>query len=319
MLGKRASMAAQNFCEAAQVAVAIVSSSNLDSLPLPEMAIRIDQWKRRVSVARESVSKGKNSPITLESANSSLFTLSDGGPKWRFIVESGAAGIPYLRIMQLPKAKGIEGLGKLLVVDVGAGSTDVGYMLRTSNVNTGEPNFYHFRPASAFRIAGNHLTEDLMKYYGAKNRPMGYQEAEAQKTSGTGWCDLPFVAAWKRHICDHVETYVSGIPDERWLPQPKPLNIVVTGGSGLVPGLKDSLVRAVRNALQTRNLSTETCNAVIAVNRYEPRFDFRTEADVARRAVCFGAADPDKPGFRYVDKFDPPFTHAAVVASPNWV
>lgn len=317
--GKKAAVAAQNFCEATQVAVAIVAQCAESALPHPGKAYAIDKWKRTVHAAREAVAGTKLSSVTLESANRTGFCLSSDGPTWRFIVESGAAGIPYLRIMQLPRQRGIGGLGKLLVVDVGAGSTDVGYMLRTTNVETGRPTFYHVRPAPAFPIAGNQLTEDLLKHYRAQNRLMGYREAEAQKVSGSSWCNLPFVSAWMKQICDHVETYVHGIPDDRWLPVAKPLNIVVTGGSGLVPGLKDKLVEAARNALRARRFDSKTCEAVKAINRYEPRFDFKTEADVARRAVSFGAADPDKPGFRYVDKFDPPFTHATVKAAPRWV
>ena len=317
--GRRAAVAAKNFCEAAQVAVAIVSTSQKGSIPLPKVRYSIAEWKSLVGAERQRLANSKIAAITLDSANSTRFVLPYTGPAWRFIVESGAAGIPYLRVMKLPTARGVSGLGKLLVIDIGAGSTDVGYMLRTINVNTGAPAFYYLRPASAFPIAGNELTEDLLKHFRAQNRRMGYAEAEAQKTSGTSWCNLPFVSAWMKQICDHVETYVRGIPDERWLPTARPLNIVLTGGSGLVPGLKEKLVESVRSAMRTRNFDSQTCDAVTAISRYEPRFDFRTEADVARRAVSFGAADGDKPGFRYVDKFDPPILRPTVVVKPGWV
>jgi len=216
--------------------ICFVSNCAATSIPQPGKPYVIEKWKHTVQTTRETLSEKKLSSLTLESANSANFSLDAGSPTWRFIVESGAAGIPYLRVMQLPRQRGIGGLGKLLVVDVGAGSTDVGYMLRTTNLESGEPIFYHLRPAPAFPIAGNQLTEDLLKHYRAQNRRMGYREAEAQKTSGTSWCNLPFVRAWRKQICDHVETYVLGIPDDRWLPVEKPLNVVVTGGSGLVAG-----------------------------------------------------------------------------------
>jgi len=41
-------------------------------------------------------------------------------------MESGAAGLPYLRAMNVELVPGCPGLAKLLVIDVGAGSTDVG-------------------------------------------------------------------------------------------------------------------------------------------------------------------------------------------------
>jgi hypothetical protein len=97
-----------------------------------------------------------------------------------------------------------------------------------------------------------------------------------------------------------------------------PLRIVVTGGSGLVPGLKEAVRVSVTEALHVRHFDRQTCDAVQTVNRYEPRFTFETEAEVARRAVCFGAADPDKPGFRYMEKMDAP-TPAMRLAGARWV
>jgi len=315
---RKAAAAAKHFCEATRVAMAVVSTAAVKEMPYPRKAYSIDNWKRVIAVARAAAEESKQPKITLESANKIAFSLPSGGPQWRFIVESGAAGIPYLRIMQIPNRPGVAGLGKLLIVDVGAGSTDVGYMLRTSSTDAAKPTFYHLRPAPAFPVAGNHLTHDLLKHYRAQNRIMGYPEAEAQKTSGTSWSALPFVTAWIKQICDHVENYVIGIPDERWLPDSRPLNVVVTGGSGLVPTLKEKLVTAVKSGLRARKFHARTCDAVVGADRYEPRFDFRSEAEVARRAVCFGAADPDKPGFRYIDKFDP-YKPSSVRAASSWV
>ncbi len=317
--GRRARMAARNFCEAAQVAVAVVSASRAGESPLPGIRYSTTEWKLRVNSTRLRLAANPPAPITLDTANSYRLVPPQAGPAWRFIVESSAAGIPYLRAMQLSTARGVRGLGKLLVIDIGAGWTDVGYMLRTTNIATGASAFCYLRPASAFPIAGNELTEGLLKHFRALNRRMSFAEAEAQKTSGTSWCNLPFVSAWMKQMCDHVETYVRGIPDERWLPAAGPLSIVVTGGSGLIPGLKEKLVESVRSAMRARHFESQKCDAVIAVSRYEPRFGFKTEADVARRAVSFGAADRDKPGFRYVDKFDPPILRLTVAAKQGWV
>ena len=92
----------------------------------------------------------------------------------------------------------------------------------------------------------------------------------------------------------------------------------MTGGSGLVPGLKDQLHTAVKEALNGRHFARQTCDAVRVVDRYEPRFNLESEAEVARMAVCFGAADPDKPGFRHTAKMDPP-TRTSVRMKPGWV
>lgn len=315
---KKASTAAKNFCEAAQAAMEIVVTLAGPDLPKPGKAFQVAQWKRIVEAARKSLSGVQMDHLTIQTASQAEFSIRGSGPRWRFIVESGAAGIPYLRFMRVPKAKGTLGLAKLLIVDVGAGSTDVGYMLKTSAWQTGNATFYHLRPASTFAVAGNQLTDGLRKHFRAQNKPIGYREAEAQKTSDTEWSKLPFVKVWIDQICDHVETYIHGVPDERWLPLEKDLNIVVTGGSGLVPGLKDALSHSVKAALRGRKFDRRTCEAVKTVDRYEPRFDFRTEADIARRAVSFGAADPDKPGFRYIESFGPPSIHPTVTAAPRW-
>jgi hypothetical protein len=192
-------------------------------------------------------------------------------------------------------------------------------MIKTSNINTGQPSFYHLRPASTFQVAGNQLTEDLRRHFRSQNRSITYAEAEAQKVSGTAWSELPFAKAWIAQVCGHVADYAHGIPDLRWLPLPKPLSIVVTGGSGLVHGLKEALKEAMQGALRSRRFDERTCEAVNVVDRYEPRYSFSTEAEIARRAVCFGAADSDKPGFRYVADFGPPIIRPTVVARRGWV
>ena len=305
---RRATIAAGHFCEAAKVAVRIVVGQKAADLPAPGKAFSIFSLKQWVADARAATSGDHDKQPTIEAVNKTAFSLTAEGPKWRFIVESGAAGLPYLRAMKLNNRPGVAGLAKVLVIDVGAGSTDVGYMLKTSNVKTGAPTFYYFHPASTFAEAGNALTEELVKYYRAQNKPITSAEAEAEKIANTSWHKLPFVQLWIRHICDHVAQYIHGVPDERWLPMPVKLHMVVTGGSGLVPGLKKQLHDAVIDTLSRRKFHFRTDGklSVDAVDKYKPTSNLETEADVARRAVSFGAADPDKPGFRYIAKMDPP-------------
>jgi hypothetical protein len=315
---RQAAIAVTSFCQAVQAAVHIAVEERTEDLPAAGVPFPIRRLKESVAAAMGAVSDGKKRQLTMESANQTAFRLASRGPEWRFIVESGAAGLPYLRGMKFHQRPGIAGLAKLLVVDAGAGSTDVGYMLKTSHIETGKPAFYYLPPASSFPEAGNALTGEIVKYYRAQNKPVTWTEAEAQKTSQTAWHKLPFVQLWIRHICDHVAQYVQGVPDERWLPFPVTLHLVVTGGSSLVPGLKEALQESVIGALRSRGFAERTCNAVDVVDRYEPRFTFRVEAEVARRAVCFGAADPDKPGFRYTAKMDPPAQPVRMVQR-RWV
>lgn len=305
---RKATIAAKHFCEAVTVAVYIVSAETIPELPTPGKPFPIPKIKRWLADALIATRDLQSEQPTLEGVNKTLFSLRADGPRWRFIVESGAAGLPYLRAMRLSNRPGVAGLAKLLVVDVGAGSTDVGYMLKTSNVTTGAPTLYYFHPASTFAEAGNALTEELVKHHRAQNKPITWAEAEAEKIANTNWHNLPFAQLWIRHICEHVAQYILGVPDERWLPQPVKLHLVVTGGSGLVPGLKKQMHDAVIDALARRRFDVHTNQklSVVPVDKYKPTFNLETEAEVARRAVSFGAADPDKPGFRYMVKMDAP-------------
>lgn len=316
----RATIAAGRFCEATRVAIHIIARQKAVDTPAPGEPFSISRLKQLVADARATPCEDHDKYPTIEAVNRTAFSLTPEGPKWRFIVESGAAGLPYLRAMALANRPGVGGLAKLLVIDVGAGSTDVGYMLKTSNVTTGAPTFYYFHPASTFAEAGNALTEELVKYYRAQNSAITWAEAEAEKIANTSWHKLPFVQLWIRHICDHVAQYIRGVPDERWLPMPVTLHLVVTGGSGLVPGLKKHLHDAVIDTLGKRKFDFRTGGkiSVDVVDKYKPTFNLEAEADVARRAVSFGAADPDKPGFRYVPKMDAP-TGPMRMPSQNWV
>ena len=219
----------------------IVTTRSVPELPAAgkrfSCRVKLKEW---VTKARGATQGHEGKQPTIEDVNKTSFSLSPVGPRWRFIVESGAAGLPYLRAMKANNRTGIAGLAKVLVVDVGAGFTDVGYMLKTSNVTTGAPTLYYFHPASTFAEAGNALTEELVKHHRAQNKPITWAEAEAEKLADTSWHKLPFVQLWIRHICDHVAQYVLGVPDERWLPTPVKLHMIVTGGSGLVPGTEEA-------------------------------------------------------------------------------
>ena len=162
------------------------------------------------------------------------------------------------------------------------------------------------------------LTQELKNYYNARNDPITDREAENRKLQNTSWADLPFVASWRRRIREHVREYVEGIPDDRWLPLPVPLNIVVTGGSGLVPGLADAVKDAVLRAFEHLRIDQRTRREVILSGSHLPNLSFQTEAEYAQRAVCLGASDLEKPGFRYVPRMDPP-PRTRIQVPQRWV
>ena len=317
---KAAKAAVEHFLQAVKVTVNLLGHVPSDELPQPRKNFPIIRWKDLVgqALARSREEDGDGKTLSIDNMTQLGFSLPTYEASWSFLVESGAAGLPYLRAMNIETVPGASGLAKLLVVDVGAGSTDVGYMLRVQNRRTEQQNFYYFRPASSFPEAGDVLTQELVKHYSARGEPITYREAEGRKLLDTSWADLQFVASWRRRICEHVREYVEGIPDKRWLPLPVPLNIVVTGGSGLVPGLGDAVKDAVVEALDRLHINQRTRSKVVLSRSHIPNLSFRTEAAYAQRAVCLGASDPEKPGFRYIDRMDPP-PKMSIQAPPRWV
>lgn len=125
---------------------------------------------------------GKTDAFGIETIMQVSFTSQDGKLRWGFITESGAAGLPYLRAMDIEDVPGAHGLAKLLVIDVGAGSTDIGYMLRVRHRETRKEKLYYFTPASSFPVAGNELTKELMSHAWCSGSPL------APATSDTKHC-----------------------------------------------------------------------------------------------------------------------------------
>jgi hypothetical protein len=310
--------ATQRFCEAVSVAMQIVfCSTSLRGLPLPHKKFSIKAWKELVSTARSAPQIAPHEELNIENVTQLSFRINGSPITWGFLTESGAAGLPYLRATKIQTVPGAPGLAKLLVIDVGAGSTDVGYMLRVRNRATHREKLYFFPPASSFAVAGNQLTRGIMKHFSGRGEPLTIREAEARKLQRTNWHTLPFAQAWKEKIADHVRDYVEGVRDGMWLPHAVPLNVVVTGGSGLVPGLKELIQKAVIEAFEVRGFDLETTAQVKLQSTHLPDLSFKVEAEYARRAVSLGATDKDRPGCTYLESMErAPTTR---LANSSWV
>jgi hypothetical protein len=65
----------------------------------------------------------------------------------------------------------------------------------------------------------------------------------------------PSVEDWIQRIAHHVREYVSVLTDERWLPCEPGLLVLVTGGSGVVPGLGQAILQATTDGLRQQKIS----------------------------------------------------------------
>lgn len=305
-LDKKSKAALVHFQQAVNISCWIYRQTYGRDLPIPGKPFPIKDWKLIIKNARKNCMLG-DAPVLVKELTEKVYSLDT--LKWGYLVESCAAGLPYLRsittLMEKDSPPGLQGLGKLLVVDVGAGSTDVGYMLRTISLKKRE-NLFYFTPAGTFGIAGNELTERVWEYFQQQGRRLTREDAEVRKLSDSKWYNLEFANEWRQQIRRHVREYVRGIPDGRWLPIDVPLQIVVTGGSGVVSGLRDEIKKGVRDGLKDRGVQERAVGRAILISEKLPVWGFAQEAEYGRRAVSIGAADTNKPALKYCAKLDRP-------------
>lgn len=308
-------VAVNHYYQAINLACCLFQTFKKD-LPVPHKPYSVIGWRELVGNTIKNFSFADDNEIKISDMTIKSYPLSEfcnGNSqnefKWRYLVESCAAGLPYLRNIKLQTPPGLPGLGKLLVVDVGAGSTDVGYMLRTISLK-GEENLFYFTPAQTLRVAGNELTEKIRDYHHSAGKHITFSEAEAFKITKTEeWVNNPFVSNWCDTISEHIRQYVKVVPDKRWLNVDVPLQIIITGGSGLVKGLADKVKDGVSEGLKQRGLAHITANNVILIEEVLSNWEFRIKEDYARTAVAIGCSDSDKPSLKYLAKMDTLITH----------
>jgi hypothetical protein len=257
--------------------------------------VEIDEWKAAVaSVRQTTVTYGDYSATNVLQGR----TFKRDNIFYSFKFESCAAGFPYIirdepDLFEEEIEDGSMWVRKILVVDVGAGSTDVGYILRTLQPTEGghmlppkqlkekKPLLIYLPPASSCGVAGNWLTKRILEDKRLKEGKVITQiEAEIDKISSPDWHTKPFVIEWCQMISNHIENYVQSIPDETRLPKPPDLEIVMTGGSSVVEPLKKAVLESVRKGLKSRGLTDRTSLISSQIN------------DDPRLAVCLGASNP---------------------------
>jgi len=229
----------------------------------------------------------------------------DDGIEWEFVFESAAAGFPYIAEMEPDLFEGDISpneakFRKVLVIDIGAGSTDAGYMLRTIRLDArtlkpNEPILIWMPAAAALDMAGTWLTDQIHADWHQQGRKGTRTEAEDYKTSGvTDWYSKPYVKKWCDDIASHVAHYIEGVHDAMRLPHKPFLELVVTGGSSAVTPVKACLVDRVKDALLTRGIGAGVVDGTTVIQPYLAALKQGGYSDtqMAQLAVSLGASHP---------------------------
>lgn len=246
-----------------------------------------------------------------------------GRVTWRLAAESSAAGFLPLEdlLRDVPKdSKAQKHWVKLLVVDVGAGSTDTGYFVSSRTVENHELVLNYLPPARTLDFAGERLTEMLREHYFREHRrDLSIEEAEVMKVSAPEkWNGQQFVKEWRERIARSVADYIFHVPDELRLGEPAipgGLKIVLTGGSGVVLGLDSAVKKAVVDALAMRGVPGNVASRTQLIE-FRAR-SISDRVDAARRAVSVGEGQPDFALLAYREHFKKSATR--VVAEKSWV
>jgi len=305
--------AARNYHEAIVISCCLFKIWT-DNLPNPGELYSVKEWEELISKIRKDIVFPADSRVSIGDMTTTEYEPydfsigeNDNKLKWRYLVESCAAGLPYLRSIELKTPPGVPGLGKLLIIDIGAGSTDIGYMLRTISIKDGSENLFYFPPAATLPIAGNVLTEAIKDFNDSIGRSITFKEAENYKITMTSeWINKDFAERWKKDICKHIKDYIKNSPDRRWLDVNMPLEIIITGGSAVIEGLSTEVRKTVNKGLKERGLQSDVADNVEIISDNIFAKVFRIKDDYARMAVAIGSADKDKPSLKYLSEMSPP-------------
>lgn len=301
-------IALKHFHQAVLVALDIFVELEPRYLPNPGKPVSIAVWRDLVSKAITHLKAcdlgewdQENEGISVEGlVQKDVYDF--GVLKCSYIVESCAAGLPYLKAMGDPRNGESPRIRKLLVVDVGAGSTDIGYMLRTVGRDD-QWVMNYFTPGNTHGLAGDDLTERIWRRLQLQGRVLGFDQAEVEKERGVGR-DWPVTQDWIQAIARHAADYIRSVEDTVRLPQEPPLEIILTGGSGpSIDGLADEIQRQVVEALRERGIGSIAGRTQVA-SVVLPEYGLPDAIAYARRIVSLGAADPEKPRLSHIERLE---------------
>lgn len=289
--------ALRSFRDACVVALNLYSSSVLQ--PRKDGAIRVTraQLKQFVEMYLSST-KGLGDSLT--------GMVED--VRWELVFESCAAGFPYLVEKEEDifdtgiSKRGEEGAGavrKILVIDIGAGSTDICYLVRTRPPKLERPVLVWLPAAPSFSKAGNELTAMILDRWRSAGHSRALGDAEAYKITSREWHGEQYCSDWCKEIARRAMDYPAQIDNPLHLNKNPAMEIVMTGGSSVVPPLKGHVLGTpedfgVKRALTLNGVMPGRADKTEFIPAHLTRLkDYNyAEVEVAKLAVCLGASDP---------------------------
>ncbi len=285
------------FENACAIALNLLTSTLIN--PSKTDAIRIDRGELRTFVQ-----------TFLPQAVSGAFRTaagecSVGDVRGQLVFESCAAGFPYLvegeEDLLDPdwgQQEGADFIRKILVIDIGAGSTDIAYLLRARPPNS-RPVLVWLPAAPSLPCAGNRLTESILDSWRVTGRPGGMSDAEAYKVETTEWTEKDYCRDWCRQISRRSSEYMEQVDNPTHLNKNPALKIALTGGSSVVPTLKPHILGkldefGLKHALTKNGVMRPRADNTDYLPTELSRLSGYgyAEVTVGRLAVSLGASDP---------------------------
>jgi len=277
----------RKFRQAARVAIQIATDGRYDHID-PQSGVHIPTFSGVVNALRTA---WEPNPLTIDKVTQLSDTL-DIGISVNYLPESMASGFPYLLKLQ----SGHEYAFRLLVVDVGAGSTDIGYMIQ--NRKGPKDPFYivYFKPAPALNIAGIAITNNVSRVFGINSEEAEDRKIELSTTNRLSQA-IPYVAQeWIPAIANTARDYVASLRHHVLMDKREPVNVILTGGSSAVPGLLEEVLVKVEQGLGANPKKGSNSPRVALTARHAniailPGIDV---FETGRRSVSVGAGQPNK-------------------------
>lgn len=243
--------------QAASVAVRILLE-NPAAVPNAPGPARLDRFLSAYSsaLASSKALEPSNEPMAVRD----LVEFEDARIEIRYLMESVAAGLPSLEFLEGLTEDGRHKAiryRRLLIVDSGAGSTDVGYMVLYRESEDEDYYFVYFRPCRQIPLGGNWLTDRLWEKLGKTTN--SFSEAEDYKLSlstadrsepGRFQAEVPDSRDWISGIAQPTLRYTGAVPKHTHMHQNISTDLVLTGGSSVVPGLAEGLLNGLPTASQ---------------------------------------------------------------------